>query len=65
MKETGTVKFFNEAKGFGFIKNAENKDFFVHVSSLNSGPLSEGDRVEFETREGKKGMEAFNVKVLD
>jgi CspA family cold shock protein len=65
MKETGTVKFFNEAKGFGFLKNAQNKDFFVHASSLNSGTLNEGQRVEFDTREGKKGMEAFNVKVLD
>lgn len=65
MKETGTVKFFNEAKGFGFIKNEEGKDFFVHISVLNAGAtLNEGERVEFETREGKKGMEAFNVKSL-
>ena len=65
MKETGTVKFFNEAKGFGFIKNEQGKDFFVHISVLNAGStLNEGERVEFETREGKKGMEAFNVKVL-
>lgn len=65
MKETGTVKFFNETKGFGFIKNEQGKDFFVHVSVLKGGRLSEGERVEFETREGKKGMEAFNVKALD
>jgi CspA family cold shock protein len=65
MKETGTVKFFNEAKGFGFVKNAQGKDFFVHVSSISSGTLNEGDKVEFETREGKKGMEAYNVKVVD
>ena len=65
MKETGTVKFFNEAKGFGFIKNSQDKDFFVHISVLKSGPLTEGEKVEFETREGKKGMEAFNVKVVD
>lgn len=65
MKETGTVKFFNEAKGFGFIKNEEGKDFFVHISVLSPGSsLNEGERVEFETREGKKGMEAFNVKAL-
>lgn len=64
MKETGTVKFFNEAKGFGFIKNEQGKDFFVHVSVLNGRALNEGERVEFETRQGKKGMEAFNVKVL-
>ena len=43
MKETGTVKFFNEAKGFGFIKNEEGKDFFVHISVLNAGAtLNEG-----------------------
>lgn len=65
MKQTGTVKFFNEAKGFGFVKDAQNKDFFVHVSSIISGTLNEGDKVEFETREGKKGLEAFNVKVID
>ncbi len=64
MKETGTVKFFNDAKGFGFIKNEQGKDFFIHVSALKGGTLSEGERVEFETREGKKGLEAFNVKVL-
>jgi CspA family cold shock protein len=65
MKETGTVKFFNEAKGFGFVKNAQGKDLFVHVSSIISGALNEGDKVEFETREGKKGMEAYNVRVVD
>lgn len=64
MKETGTVKFFNDAKGFGFIKNEQGKDYFVHISVLNGGSLTEGQNVEFETRQGKKGMEAFNVKVL-
>lgn len=64
MKETGTVKFFNEAKGFGFVKNEQGKDFFVHVSNISSGTLNEGDKVEFETREGKKGMEAYNVRVI-
>lgn len=64
MKETGTVKFFNDAKGFGFIKNAQGKDYFVHISVLNGSSLTEGQNVEFETRQGKKGMEAFNVKVL-
>ena len=63
MKETGTVKFFNEAKGFGFIKNEQGKDFFVHVSVLKGGTLNEGERVEFETREGKKGMEAFTAQL--
>ncbi len=62
MKETGTVKFFNDAKGFGFIKSDSGTEYFVHVSVLNGATLNEGDKVEFETREGKKGMESFNVK---
>ena len=65
MKETGTVKFFNGGKGFGFIKNEQGTDYFVHVSVLNGGTLNEGDKVEFETRQGKKGMEAFNVTVIN
>lgn len=65
MKEKGTVKFFNEAKGFGFLKSDQGTEFFVHVSALNGSTLNEGDKVEFETREGKKGMEAFNVKVVN
>ena len=62
--ETGTVKFFNEAKGFGFLTNAQGNDFFVHISALNGASLNEGQKVEFDTREGKKGKEAFNVRVL-
>jgi len=62
---TGTVKFFNESKGFGFITNDETgKDIFVHVSNLNGTELREGDNVEYSEEEGRKGMVAANVEVL-
>ncbi len=61
---TGTVKFFNEAKGFGFIiEEGSNKEHFVHVSGLID-EIREGDTVEFELKEGKRGMNAVNVKVI-
>ena len=60
----GTVKFFNETKGFGFIsEEGAEKDHFVHVSGLIDG-IREGDAVEFELQEGKKGLNAVNVKVV-
>jgi len=60
----GTVKFFNDTKGFGFIKEDDsNKEHFVHVSGLID-EIREGDEVEFELQEGKKGLNAVNVKVL-
>ena len=60
----GTVKFFNETKGFGFIIDDETKkEHFVHVSGLES-EIKEGDEVEFELAEGRKGVNAVNVKVL-
>ncbi len=63
--EEGLVKFFNESKGFGFITSSETgKDIFVHVSGLIDN-INEGDKVEFETQEGKKGLNAVNVKVID
>ncbi|MDW3196769.1 MAG: cold-shock protein [Cytophagales bacterium] len=63
MKE-GTVKFFNESKGFGFIKpNDSSSDVFVHESGLIDD-IRENDRVEFELERGKKGMNAVNVKVI-
>jgi CspA family cold shock protein len=59
---TGTVKFFNEAKGFGFITDDGSKqDFFVHANNL-TGNVKQSDKVEFEVREGRKGPEAYNVK---
>jgi cold shock protein len=58
----GTVKFFNKAKGFGFIKDAESeKEYFVHVSGLVD-QIKEGDEVTFDLQEGKKGLNAVNVK---
>jgi len=60
----GTVKFFNETKGFGFIIDEETKkEHFVHVSGLES-EIKEGDEVEFELAEGRKGINAVNVKVI-
>lgn len=59
----GTVKFFNGTKGFGFIiENESKEEFFVHVSGLID-EINEGDAVEFELKEGRKGMNAVNVKV--
>jgi len=60
---TGTVKFFNEAKGFGFIvDNASGEEIFVHASGLIDN-VREGDQVTFSTERGKKGMNAVDVKI--
>ncbi len=60
----GTVKFFNDSKGFGFISEDETKkEYFVHVSGLID-EIREGDIVEFELKEGKKGLNAVNVKIV-
>ena len=60
----GTVKFFNESKGFGFVIDDESKqEYFVHVTGVID-EIREGDAVEFELAEGKKGLNAVNVKVL-
>ncbi len=60
----GIVKFFNETKGFGFIKEeGNNNEHFVHVSGLID-EIKENDEVEFELKEGKKGLNAVNVKVV-
>ena len=61
---TGTVKFFNEAKGFGFItEEGSNKEHFVHITGVND-EIREGDEVQFELQEGKKGLNAVNVTVI-
>jgi len=60
----GTVKFFNESKGFGFIsEEGTTKEHFVHVSGLID-EIREGDAVEFDLKEGRKGLNAVNVKVI-
>ncbi|PCJ25292.1 MAG: cold-shock protein [Flavobacteriales bacterium] len=60
----GTVKFFNGAKGFGFVVDDEDStEYFVHVSGLID-EINEGDKVEFELQEGRKGLNAVNVKVV-
>ena len=60
----GTVKFFNESKGFGFItEEGSNKEHFVHISGLVD-EIREGDEVEFDLKEGRKGVNAVNVKVI-
>jgi len=56
----GTVKFFNETKGFGFIKADSGEEVFVHVSGLKS-KIQENDVVSFDVQEGKKGLNAVNV----
>lgn len=61
--QKGTVKFFNDAKGFGFIKDSETaEEFFVHTSGLTT-QVREGDAVSFEVQQGKKGLNAVNVKL--
>ena len=61
----GTVKFFNDGKGFGFITPDDGgRDVFVHVNGLNGGSLSEGDKVSFDTKEGKIGLNAVIVSVI-
>lgn len=58
----GTVKFFNDSKGYGFVTDEEtSKEYFVHVSGLID-EVKEGDDVEFELQEGRKGLNAVNVK---
>ena len=58
----GTVKFFNEVKGFGFISGEDGKEYFVHNTGLQDGvTLSENDSVNFEVEEGDRGPKAVNV----
>lgn len=63
--QEGTVKFFNETKGFGFITPEDgSKDVFVHVTGLIH-EIRENDRVSYEVEEGKRGLNAVNVRVID
>jgi len=63
---TGTVKFFNESKGYGFITNDETgNDIFVHATALNGLTLNEGDKVVYEEEEGRKGIVAAQVQMAE
>ena len=62
--DKGTVKFFNEAKGYGFIKDHQtSQEFFVHVTGLID-KIRENDEVTFDITEGKNGLNAINVRVV-
>lgn len=64
MKEKGVVKWFNAAKGFGFIQRSTGEDVFVHFSAIQTSgyrSLDEGAQVEFEVKTGPKGLQAENV----
>ena len=63
----GTVKWFNDSKGFGFIEQEDGDDVFVHHSAINASgfkTLKEGDRVTFDIEQGEKGLAAANVTVV-
>jgi len=63
---TGTVKFFNATKGFGFITQDQGEDLFFHISEIQQGQdAKDGDKVEYEVGEGRKGPCAVNVKVVN
>jgi CspA family cold shock protein len=67
MREQGTVKWFNAAKGFGFIQQQSGEDVFVHFSAIQGDgykSLNEGQAVEFEVTKGPKGLQASNVTAL-
>lgn len=68
VREKGTVKWFNNDKGFGFIEREKGGDVFVHFKAITAEgykSLSEGQRVEFTVTQGPKGLQAEDVKVID
>jgi CspA family cold shock protein len=68
MRQSGTVKWFNDAKGFGFITTEGGEDVFVHFSAIQARgfrSLPEGAKVEFEVTRGPKGLQAANVTLPD
>ncbi len=68
MPETGVVKWFNNDKGYGFIKRSTGEDVFCHHSSIQASgyrSLNEGERVEFDVKQGPKGLQAENVHRLE
>ena len=67
MAEQGTVKWFNSAKGYGFISRENGPDVFVHQSAIQTGgyrSLEEGQRVQFDVTKGPKGLQAENVRAI-
>jgi len=67
IKNTGKVKFFNENKGFGFIKDAKaDKDYFFHFSGIvEKGKVKKDDQVSFELENGQKGLKAVNIRRIE
>jgi CspA family cold shock protein len=63
-RQTGTVKWFNDAKGFGFVTTDGGEDVFVHSSAIQASSLQEGAQVEFDVIEGPKGLQAANVTLV-
>ncbi|AFK03924.1 cold-shock DNA-binding domain protein [Emticicia oligotrophica DSM 17448] len=63
--QTGTVKFFNETKGFGFVvDDASGQEIFLHVTGLGGVKVRENDRIEYNVIDGRKGLNAVNVKKI-